>query len=155
MRSRKQKKRQFNKDFGLDLAADENVDLVVCSTRVDSHFMPVKPSIIAGKAIFVEWPLEASLAIAREMTTLAKKHNAPTIVGLQGAFAPEVRKLKEVIDSGRIGPVVSSSWIASLGNGGGVERKNVRYFVDRKVGGNVVSIAVGHSLEFLTYGKTY
>ncbi|KAH8590160.1 putative oxidoreductase [Bisporella sp. PMI_857] len=134
-----------------DLANDKDVDLVVCSVRVDRHFQPVKASIIAGKAVFVEWPLERNLAVAREMAALAAQHNAPTIVGLQGSFSPEIRKLKEVIESGRIGRVVSSSWEASFGNGGRTESKNVRYFLEREVGGNVISIGVGHSLEFINY----
>jgi predicted dehydrogenase len=136
-----------------DLAADLSVDLVVCSVRVDRHFQTVRPSIIAGKAIFVEWPLERNLAIAREMAALAKKHNCPTIVGLQGRFSAEIRKMREIVDSGRIGKIVSSSWFAHFGNAGGVESKSVRYFLDREVGGNVFTIGVGHSLEFLNYGK--
>jgi predicted dehydrogenase len=136
----------------IDLANDKDVDLVVCSVRVDRHFQPVKASIIARKAVFVEWPLERNLAVAREMAALAAQHNAPTIVGLQGSFSPEIRKLKEVIESGRIGRVVSSSWEASFGNGGRTESKNVRYFLEREVGGNVISIGVGHSLEFINYG---
>jgi hypothetical protein len=36
------------------LATDPDVDLVVCSLRVDKHFLTIKPSIIAGKDIFVE-----------------------------------------------------------------------------------------------------
>jgi hypothetical protein len=139
----------------IDLAADGDVDLVVCSVRVDRHFQTVRPSIIAGKAVFVEWPLERNLEVAREMAELAAKHNAPTIVGIQGSFSPEIRKLKAVIETGRIGKVVSSSWKAAFGNGGATERKNVRYFVDREVGGNVVTIGVGHSLEFLTYGNSH
>lgn len=129
------------------------MELVVCCTRVDVHFSPIKPSIIAGKAIYVEWPLEASLSIAQEMVALAKKHNNTTIVGLQGSFAPVMRKLKNVLDSGRIGKVVSSSLNVSLGNAGGKEREGTRYFVDRKIGGNVISIAIGHVMEFVTYGK--
>jgi predicted dehydrogenase len=141
------------KDIFTDLAADSDVDLVVCSVRVDRHFLTVRPSIIAGKAIFVEWPLDRNLEVAREMAALAEKHNAPTVVGIQGSFSPEIRKLKEIIDSGRIGRVISSSWQAPFGNGGPTERKNVRYFVDRDVGGNVITIGVGHSLEFLASGK--
>lgn len=112
----------------------------------------MRPSIIAGKAIFVEWPLERNLALAREMATLANQHDAPTIVGLQGRFSSDILKIKEIIDSGRIGKVISSSWIANFGNAGGVENKNVRYFVDREIGGNMITIAIGHSLEFLNYG---
>lgn len=133
-----------------DLAKDANVDLVVCSTRVDRHFQPIRPSIIAGKSIFVEWPLEKNLAIAKEMAALAAKYNAKTMVGIQGSFSPVVRKLKQVIESGKIGNIVSSDVCASVGNGGRTESKNVRYFLDRKVGGNLLSIHFGHSLEFIT-----
>lgn len=113
---------------------------MVCSVRVDRHFQAVRPSIIADKAIFVEWPLERNLSIAREMAALAREHNAPTIVGLQGRFSSEIRKMKEIVDSGRIGNVISSSWLAHFGNAGGVESKNVRYFLDREVGEKIPTV---------------
>ncbi|KAH6679326.1 putative dehydrogenase [Halenospora varia] len=131
-----------------DLAADKNVDLVVCSVRVDRHFQTVRPSIIAGKSIFVEWPLEKNLKIAKEMAELAEKHNSRTIVGAQGSFDPWIRKIREIIDSGRIGKVLSSNAQGALGNGGLTESKNVRYFLDREVGGNMVTIRWGHAIEF-------
>lgn len=54
--------------FGLDattraygdpeaLAADPDVEFVVCATRVDTHYPTVLPSVRAGKDVFVEWPL--------------------------------------------------------------------------------------------------
>ena len=133
------------------------MDLVVCSVRVDKHFLTVKPSIIAGKAIFVEWPLDRSLSVAHEMHSLAEKHGAKTIVGIQGAFSPVVRKMKEIVErddeEGGIGKVLSSTIVASVGNGDVWERKNVRYFLEREVGGNVVSIHLGHSLEFIASGE--
>lgn len=128
--------------------------MVVSSVRVDRHLLTVRPSLIAGKAVYVEWPLERSLAGAKEAASLAAEHNAKTLVGLQGSFSPLIRKVKDIVESGTIGRVVSSSWQAALGNGGGVEGSRVRYFVDREVGGNVISIAVGHSLEFLNYGQS-
>ncbi|KAF4633141.1 hypothetical protein G7Y89_g4982 [Cudoniella acicularis] len=133
-----------------DLAADKDVDLVVCSVRVDRHFLTVRPSIIAGKTIFVEWPLEKNVAVAREMESLALKHNAKTIVGAQGSFDPYVRKIREIIDSGRIGKFLSSNIYGALGNAGPTESKNVRYFLNREVGGNVVTIRFGHATEFVT-----
>jgi predicted dehydrogenase len=136
-----------------DLAADKAVDLVVCSVRVDRHFQTVRPSIIAGKAVFVEWPLERNLQLAREMTALAAKHKAKTMVGIQGSFPSIIRKMKELVDSGRIGKLLSSSVFASMSNGGETEVKNVRYFLDRDIGGNVVTIRFGHAIEFITCGK--
>ncbi|KAB8231260.1 Gfo/Idh/MocA family protein [Aspergillus alliaceus] len=133
-----------------DLANDPNVDLVVCSVRVDRHLLTVRPSLIAGKAVYVEWPLDRNLEVAKEMATLAAKHNAPTIVGLQGSFSPAIRKLRSVIESGRIGRVLSSTAAGALGNRIDAESKNVRYFLDREVGGNPTTIHVGHGLEFFT-----
>ncbi|EPE25344.1 NAD(P)-binding Rossmann-fold containing protein [Glarea lozoyensis ATCC 20868] len=130
-----------------DLANDKDVDLVVCSVRVDRHLQTVRPSIIAGKTVFVEWPLERNLAIAKEMAALAKAHNAKTIIGLQGSFDPTIRKMREFVQTGKLGRVVSSSIVASLGNGGVSEKTTVRYFLERGVGGNVVSIHGGHTLE--------
>ncbi|KAE8353795.1 hypothetical protein BDV28DRAFT_147733 [Aspergillus coremiiformis] len=132
-----------------DLADDPNVDLVVCSVRVDRHFLTVRPSLIAGKAVYVEWPLERNLEVAREMTTLAAQHHAPTIVGIQGSFSPIIRKMRSVIESGQIGRILSSTVTGSFGNNVDAESKNVRYFLDREIGGNPMTIHVGHSLEFI------
>jgi len=113
----------------------------------------VRPSIIAGKAVFVEWPLERNLAIAREMAALVVKHNAKNMVGLQGSYPSIIRKMKEVIESGRIGKLLSSTILGHMGNGGPTEVKNVRYFLDRDVGGNLVSIRFGHAMEVTATGK--
>ena len=138
-----------------DLANDSQIDLVVCSVRVDKHFLTVKPSIMADKAVFVEWPLDRSLSLKKCFLSLSQKHGGKTIVGLQGSFSPVIRKLKEIVEKGDdrgIGKVLSSTIVASVGNGDLTERKNVRYFLDRKVGGNVVSIHFGHSVEWITSG---
>jgi predicted dehydrogenase len=100
----------------------------------------------------VEWPLDRNLSVAQEMSTLAHTHNAKTMVGIQGSFSPVIRSVKEIVEGGRIGKVLSSSVFASTGNAGPTEVKNVRYFLDREVGGNILSIHFGHSLEFITSG---
>ena len=51
------------------LAMDLNVDLVVCTTRVDIHYDTIKPSVEAGKDVFAEWPLAENV---RRATELAK-----------------------------------------------------------------------------------
>lgn len=135
-----------------ELAKDPGVDLLVCSVRVDKHFLAVRPSLLAGKAVFVEWPLDRNLHIAREMLSLSKTHGSKTIVGLQGSFSPVIRKMKEMVGSGKIGKVLGSTIMASLGNGDTTEMKNVRHFLERELGGNVVSIHLGHSLEFIASG---
>ena len=64
-----------------DLADDPEIDLVVCSVRVDRHYETV-PSLKAGKDIFCEWPLGKDLAEAQEMEEIAKSKGVRTMVGL-------------------------------------------------------------------------
>ena len=42
-----------------DLADDDEVDLVVCNTRVDVHHQTIKPSLLKGKDVYCEWPCMA------------------------------------------------------------------------------------------------
>ncbi|EAU36816.1 predicted protein [Aspergillus terreus NIH2624] len=81
------------------------------------------------------------------MASLANEHNARTIVGLQSNFSPLLRKMRSLVEGGEIGRILTSTFIGSFGNNIDTESKNVRYFLDRSVGGNVMSIHVGHSLE--------
>lgn len=130
------------------LARDPNVDLVVCNTRVDVHFPSVEPSVAAGKAVFVEWPLAENLQRAVQMTRDQFLPNS--IMGVQGRVAPPILKVKEVLDSGRIGPVLSSD-IKAFGSllYNDALPDSVAYFAERAVGGNPVTIAYTHMIDFV------
>ncbi|KAI9737339.1 MAG: hypothetical protein M1834_009493 [Cirrosporium novae-zelandiae] len=134
-----------------DLAADPDIDLVVSSIRVDRHAGSLIPSIKSGKAVFVEWPLEANYAKAKELADLVKAHRVRNVVGLQGGFSPIAKKAKAIIECGDIGRVESSTMVA-MNSGGATVSSHVGYFVDRKVGGNMFTIAFGHGMEFITEG---
>lgn len=127
-----------------ELAADPDVDLVVVSVRVDRHYKVVKPALEAGKACFVEWPLAANLQEGEELYDLAEQKGARTVVGLQARMSPVVNTVKELVESGRIGKVLSSTVISAAGNFGPTIEDKYAYFNDRKVGGNMVSIHFGH-----------
>lgn len=130
-----------------DLAADEDIDLVVCSTRVDKHYDAVKPSVAAGKAVFAEWPLAENANRAQELAELAKQSSSKTFVGLQTRVAPPIVKVKELLSSGQLGEVLSSDVQAYLPM---IERHSISeglaYFFDKKIGGNWVTISSGHSM---------
>jgi predicted dehydrogenase len=128
-----------------DLANDPNVDLVVVNTRVDRHAQVLLPSLLAGKDAFCEWPLDRNAEVARSMVDVAQSGGGKTITGLQGRFNPVVQTLRKLISDGRIGRPLSSTFIGSAGNGGATESYAIEYFVDRKVGGNILTIASGHS----------
>jgi predicted dehydrogenase len=129
-----------------DLANDPDVDLVVANTRVDKHAEVLLASLRKGKDVFSEWPLDKNADVAKEMLAAGKAGGGKIIVGLQGRQSPTVRKIKSLIDSGRIGKVLSSTVIGAAGNGGGEESTLVSYFTDKNIGGNMFTIHFGHGM---------
>lgn len=130
------------------LAQDPNVDLFVVSTRVDTHYDLAKPALQAGKNIYVEWPLSATTKDAEELVALAKEKNVRTIVGFQGRVSPSILKIREIIESGKLGNIHSVNIQAATGvwqnNAAGAR---YHYFMDRKVGGNLLTIYGGHIID--------
>jgi len=138
-----------------DIAADPDVDLVVCNTRVDVHESTIEASVAAGKAVFCEWPLAQNSAHAGAL--VAKANGAgtldKTIVGLQGRVFPLVQNLREVIASGGIGKVLSSEVRIFGGlNDREILPKSLEYFTDSEVGGNIYTIGFAHGKFLLVWG---
>ncbi|KAJ4993148.1 oxidoreductase family protein [Stagonosporopsis vannaccii] len=133
-----------------DLAQDADIDLVVCSTRVDKHYDTIAPSIATGKAVFVEWPLASNISQVRELHRQAEGQNIRSIIGLQGGVMAPITAIRGVLKEGRIGKVLSSEVTARGGIGTHeVIPESLKYFTQRKIGGNVMTITFGHLWDFL------
>ncbi|OLN85176.1 Galactose/lactose metabolism regulatory protein GAL80 [Colletotrichum chlorophyti] len=132
------------------LARDADVDLVVCCTRVDTHFGVVAPLAEAGKAVYVEWPVTQGLGSSENLAALAASSGKSSVVGLQGRVTPAVLKVKEILESGRVGAVLGSD-VEAYGNL--LPRDEVpgglAYFAERRVGGNPVTIAFAHMIDYV------
>lgn len=125
----------------IDLASDKDVDLVVCTVRVDRHYKTIIPALKAWKDVFVEWPLGKNLQEAQELLQLSKEHNVRfRAVGLQGRFDSTVETLKAVLAEGRIGKVLSSTVNAQGLTGGPSEIESRAYLYDRNTGGTLLTI---------------
>jgi predicted dehydrogenase len=144
-----------------DLSKDETVDMVVVSVRIGKHYELAKPALEAGKDVFVEWPLGATLTEAEELATLAKEKGVKTMVGLQSRASALVVKLRELLGSGNegvqgeIGRVVNSSVVGSfggiaLGNRGRLWPEGAEYYLDMDSGGNSFMIYFGHCVLLLS-----
>ncbi|KAJ5673385.1 NAD-binding Rossmann fold oxidoreductase family protein [Penicillium longicatenatum] len=131
-----------------DLANDKEIDLVVCTTRVDRHHQTIIPSLKAGKDVYVEWPLGKSLQEAQDLLNIARQNNVKnTAVGLQGRFDSTIETLKEILGQGKIGRVLSTSINAQGMIGGPTEIATYEYLIDQQVGGNLFSIPASHLLD--------
>ena len=75
--------------------------------RVPSHYEPTKAAIEAGKHVYTEWPLGRTTAEAEELATLARAKGVHTAVGLQSRVSPALLYIKELIENGYVGEVLS------------------------------------------------
>ena len=128
----------------------------MCSVRVDRHFPTIAPSLRAGKNVFVEWPLGKSASEARELLKLKNDGGVKTaVVGLQARQAPIIAKIKSLISSGAIGEVLSSTWAGQGTNGGPTMTEGAKYLGDKEVGGNLVTIHLGHAVDYVQFVLGY
>ncbi|KAK4620569.1 Galactose/lactose metabolism regulatory protein GAL80 [Fulvia fulva] len=132
-----------------DLSRDPDIDLLVVATRVDVHHVAI-PSIRAGKDVFIEWPLAENLAAAEHLAKLAHENGSKTFTGLQGRYAPPVIKVCGLLASGAVGKVISSDVRAlrTVFDPRGLP-ESLEYFTDIKVGGNLISVVLGHVMDFI------
>ena len=88
-----------------DLLNDAELDALVIATPVRFHYEMAKAALVAGKHVFVEKPMARTVAEGEELCALAQKNGLILMVGHTFLFAPAVRRMKEIIDSGDIGEV--------------------------------------------------
>ena len=128
-----------------DLAKDPNVDLVVITVRVGLHYALAKPALLAEKDVFVEWPLESNMTEVEELTQLAKDKGVKTIVGLQARASPVVVKIRELVHSGKLGKILSSTVVGSFsGVPNTVWLEGAEYYLDAQAGAGLYKIFFGH-----------
>jgi predicted dehydrogenase len=139
------------------IANDPNVDLVVVTVRVGLHYALTKPALLAGKDVFVEWPLAANIAEVEELTQLARDKGVKTIVGLQARASPIVVKVRDLVQSGKLGKILSSTVVGSFSSfPNTVWLEGAEYYLDAQAGAGVFKIFFGHCefLSFLTFPIT-
>lgn len=127
-----------------DLASDPDVDLIVCSVRLSKHYDLVKPALLAGKDVFVEWSLAATTAQAEELAEIAKSKKVNTFVGCQARADPLVIKIKEMIENKVIGDVLSSVVTGCFAGLPNPWPASAAYYQDLDSGGNAFYIYHGH-----------
>jgi predicted dehydrogenase len=73
-----------------------------------------------------------------------------TVVGLQARQAPAIEFVQELLSDGYVGEVLSTTMVGLSVPGDIVGQPNA-YMLDKTNGANVVTIALGHSLDLLNY----
>ncbi|OAH10468.1 Gfo/Idh/MocA family protein [Streptomyces jeddahensis] len=133
-----------------ELAAADEVDLVVVTVKVPNHREIIQSALAAGKAVLSEWPLGNGLAEAEELAATAAERGLRTFTGLQARSAPAVRYLRDLVADGYVGEVLSTSVVASGGSWGALFPEGGAYLLDRANGATMLTIPFGHTLDGLT-----
>ncbi|KZP22058.1 NAD(P)-binding protein [Athelia psychrophila] len=137
------------------IANDKDVDLVAVSVKASAQKAVALAVIAAGKDVFIEWPAGANAQDTAEIAAAAKAKGVKSLVGLQGRQAPSIKKVKEILESGVIGKVRSSSIIALCASeinmwGPKISERSI-YATDVNGGATWLNIGVGHLFDAVTY----
>jgi len=87
----------------VESALKENFDGFTIATPAPLHYDIAKLLLEHGKSVLVEKPMTLSSETSLELVELAKAKGAQLMVGHVLLFHPAIRKIKELIDSGKIG----------------------------------------------------
>ncbi len=149
---------EARKAFGAKLAftdyramvASPEIDAVAVVVRVPLHYAPTRAAIEAGKHVYTEWPLGRNTAEAEDLAALARARGVQTAVGLQSRVSPALLFMKDQIEAGYVGEVLSCH--ADCMRDGALERPSSRTWQrDASQGANPLTIANGHVIDALRF----
>jgi predicted dehydrogenase len=126
-----------------ELLIDDDLDLVIITTRHNLHASMVIDSLKAGKNVFVEKPLCLTRDELAEILSVYQEQvdhdSSPTLtVGYNRRFAPLAQSMKALLGQGSMnivatmnaGCIPSNSWVHDLEVGGGRIIGEACHFID-------------------------
>jgi predicted dehydrogenase len=88
-----------------DILDEPSIGALYLATPVSTHFELVKRALESGKHVLIEKPLATNVDQAEELAQIASARGLTLMVGHTFVFSPPVRKVKELLDEGMIGPI--------------------------------------------------
>lgn len=90
-----------------ELCSSPNIDAVFVLTNSQTHFRYVKMALEGKKHVLVEKPVALDYHDIEEMVRLSEKHDRLCIPGHSYIYLPELLRMKQVMDQGKLGIPVS------------------------------------------------
>lgn len=136
------------------LLADGQVELVVVATPSHTHVPLGLAALQSGKHVVIEKPMAQSVEEIDQLTAAAKTADRMVTCFQNNRFEPSFLKIREIIDSGRIGEVLlirrsihrfgrRADWQTLRAKGGGELPNTASHFLDQLlllVGDSPVSV---------------
>ncbi len=125
-----------------------DIDLVTVAVRVPYHLRLTTDALNAGKHVYTEWPLGVTLEETQQLADLARTRGVRTMVGLQGRCSPALMYMRELVEDGYVGEVLSCH--LSSFNSTGLDRTSDRVWAkDKESGVGTLNIQFGHYVDAL------
>ena len=119
---------------------DNEIDLILITTRHNSHAKLIIESLNAGKSVFVEKPLALNQRELNEIIKCYTKNKGKISVGFNRRFAPIAEKIKKALGNNNIpiniianmnaGFIPKESWVHDMTIGGGRIIGEACHFID-------------------------
>lgn len=94
----------------LEAVLDDDIDLVVVNTPVDTHFEYAKKVLLAGKHALVEKAFTTTVAEAEELNALAKTKSLKLAVFQNRRWDSDFLTVKEICEKGILGDLVEAEF---------------------------------------------
>ena len=90
-----------------DLMSVDRPDGIIIATPNPLHVAHGLEAVAAGVPVLVEKPIAVDVASGARLVEAAEKAGAPLLVGHHRRYNPMIAKAKEIIESGRLGRIVT------------------------------------------------
>jgi len=132
----------------MEVVGSEDVDIVHVCTPNREHFPVLEAAMAAGKHIYVDKPVTASLEEADKLEGMIPSYTGIAQVALQNRFFPATLRARELVDEGFLGPVTQFRG-AHLHSGSVDPAKAVNWKSTAAAGGGVIRDLGSHVLDLL------
>lgn len=125
-----------------EILSDNEIDLVLITTRHNLHAPMVVEALEAGKNVFVEKPLALNSEELDEIISAYEKSGKTLTVGFNRRFSPHIEKIKSQVDNSQMNVIATMN--------AGFIPANV-WVHDMKVGGGRIIGEACHYIDLISY----
>ncbi|WP_313807210.1 Gfo/Idh/MocA family oxidoreductase [Sphingobium sp.] len=136
-------------DDPAEMAAHPDIDFITVTVKAPGHQQVLSQVFETGKPVLCEWPVGNEDAVTRQLADAAQKRGIPTFVGLQSRFIPAFRYLRDLINAGEVGRLLSINLLSTAASWGPVVHPDDAYTLDDRNGATLLRIWGGHTLDML------
>jgi predicted dehydrogenase len=142
----------FTVETNLEAALAHNPDAVIISNPTSLHLEVAIPAAKQGCHLFFEKPISDSMDRIPEFLDALKSGGGKAVTGFQYRFHPGLRQVKEWIESGRIGNMVSarSHWGEYQPGWHPWEDHRKSYSTRKDLGGGVI-LTLCHPIDYFRW----